>query len=48
MSSLPAERGNREGGSTVHLLIWGYVATAFAMMTTASLRGGDTVRVSSA
>ena len=48
MSSLPAERGNREGGSTVYLLLWGYVVTAFALMTTASLRGGDAGRVSSA
>ena len=48
MSSLPAERGNREGGSTVHLLLWGYVATAFALMTIASLHCGDAGRVSSA
>jgi POT family proton-dependent oligopeptide transporter len=36
--------------STGNLLIWGYVATAagFALMTTASLHGGDTGRVSSA
>ena len=36
--------------STMSLLIWGYVATAaaFALMTAASLLGGDTSRVSSA
>ena len=36
--------------STVLPLLWGYVATAaaFALMAAASLRGGDTSRVSSA
>ena len=43
-------RRQTRAGSTVGMLVWGYVATAsaFALMTAASLRGGDAGRVSSA
>ncbi|MBL9008562.1 MAG: hypothetical protein JNJ46_30150, partial [Myxococcales bacterium] len=43
-------RRHEHRASTASLLIWGYVATAaaFALMTTASLLGGDAARVSSA
>ncbi len=43
-------RSHSRTGSTVDKLVWGYVATAsaFALMATASLRGGDAGRVSSA
>jgi len=43
-------RSHSRSSSTAGMLVWGYVATAaaFALMTGASLRGGDAGRVSSA